>query len=73
MTVLSCISFSKAFCIKYSFSGSLNAVASSNTMIGASLIIALAIAILCRSPPERCIPCVPTTVSYPFGNLEIKS
>ena len=37
----------------YSFSGSLNAVASSRTIMGASFTIALAMAIRWRSPPER--------------------
>ena len=38
------------------FSGSILAVASSNMIIGASLNIALAIDILCLSPPERLVP-----------------
>ena len=62
ITVLPCISFSKAFWIRYSFSGSLNAVASSSTMMGESLIMARAMAIRWRSPPERWMPLEPTTV-----------
>jgi hypothetical protein len=36
-------------------------------MIDESLSIALAIDILCFSPPDKCPPPSPTTVSYPFG------
>mmetsp|Transcript_21493 Transcript_21493/g.60511 ORF Transcript_21493/g.60511 Transcript_21493/m.60511 type:complete len:136 (+) Transcript_21493:115-522(+) len=48
-------------------------VASSKMSIDGFLIIALAIAIRCFSPPERRTPFSPTCVSYPSGNLEIKS
>ena len=40
-------------CITDSFSGSVNAVASSKITIGLSFNIALAIAMRCLSPPER--------------------
>ena len=42
-------------------------------MIGASLRIALAIDILCFSPPDSVEPPSPTTVSYPSLRLVIKS
>ena len=59
--------------IRCSFSGSMLAVASSRIMIGASFRIALAMEILCFSPPERVPPPSPIMVSYPLGSAMIKS
>ena len=56
-----------------SFSGSVNAVASSKMMTGASFKMARAIDIRCFSPPERFAPPYPTFVSYPSGSADIKS
>lgn len=53
MTVFPRSSSSRAFCIRYSFSASANAVASSNSTTGAFFKIARARAIRCISPPER--------------------
>ena len=50
--ILLAFSFSRLFRILFSFSGSAKAVASSNRRIGASFKNALAIEILCASPPE---------------------
>ena len=47
---------------KCSFSGSTLEVASSKIMIGASFKIALAMDILCFSPPDKVEPPSPTTV-----------
>ena len=55
-------------CILSSFSGSVNAVASSRRTIGASLRIALAIDMRWRSPPERAPPASPAGVSIPCGS-----
>ena len=52
MTVLFSINFDKAFFMITSFSGSIYEVASSSMTIGESFNIALAIDILCLSPPE---------------------
>jgi len=46
-------------------------VASSKKSISGFLIIALAIATLCCSPPESTIPLSPTRVSYPSGSFFI--
>ena len=48
-------------------------VASSSIIIGASLRIALAIEILCFSPPDNVDPPSPTTVLYPSLRLVINS
>ena len=45
-----------------SFSGSVYAVASSRMTMGASFIMARAMAMRWRSPPDRCPPAPPTTV-----------
>ena len=42
-------------------------------MIGESLSMALAMDILCFSPPDKCPPPSPTTVSYPSGRAFINS
>ena len=54
-------------------SASRELVASSNSSIGAFRSIARAMAIRCRSPPDKVVPLSPTTVSYPSGRLIIKS
>ena len=48
-------------------------VGSSKRIIGASCKKALAIPILCFSPPDKFPPNSPTFESYPFGRLIIKS
>ena len=48
-------------------------VASSNSNIFGFLTRALAIATLCFCPPDNWVPLSPTSVSYPCGNLLIKS
>ena len=69
ITVLPLISFWKACCNSYSFSGSAAAEASSIMTIFAFFRIALAMAILCTSPPERYTPFAPMTVISRWGNL----
>lgn len=56
--VFSLVSASTALISSLSFSGSVYAAASSRITIGAFFSMALAMEILCRSPPERC-PAVP--------------
>lgn len=53
----------------FSFFQSKAEVASSRINIEGFLRKALEKAILCFSPPESLLPCVPTTVSSPFSNL----
>lgn len=65
ITVLPCIKELIAYCISTSFSGSKEAVASSNKITGASFNIARAIEILCFSPPDKVHPPSPIIVSYP--------
>mmetsp|Transcript_503 Transcript_503/g.542 ORF Transcript_503/g.542 Transcript_503/m.542 type:complete len:114 (-) Transcript_503:1382-1723(-) len=48
-------------------------VASSNSKIFGSRIIALAIAILCFCPPDSCDPLAPALVSNLSGRFSIKS
>ena len=48
-------------------------VDSSRITIGASFSIALAMEIRCLSPPDRCPPAPPTTVSNPFSSCMINS
>ena len=62
-----------AFLISNSLSASREAVASSSNTIGASLSIALAIDILCFSPPDKVDPPSPTIVSYLSSNFSINS
>mmetsp|Transcript_5558 Transcript_5558/g.7233 ORF Transcript_5558/g.7233 Transcript_5558/m.7233 type:complete len:109 (+) Transcript_5558:526-852(+) len=67
MTVLPFITVSIA-CFKWnSLSESRALVASSNTIIGGSFNIVLAMATLCFCPPERPLPRCPTSVSRPSG------
>jgi hypothetical protein len=61
------------FLISSSLSASRDAVASSNKIIGASFNIALAIDILCFSPPDNVDPPSPTIVSYLLERLSINS
>ena len=56
-----------------SFSASSDAVASSRRITGASFKSALAIEILCLSPPDSAEPFSPITVLYPLGSLSINS
>ncbi len=48
-------------------------MASSRITIGAFFRMALAMEILCFSPPERCLPASPAEVSHPFPNRLINS
>ena len=73
MVVFPCVKKPTAFCILFSVSASREDVASSSNMIGLFLIIALAIEILCFSPPDNLIPFSPIIVSYLFGSLSINS
>ena len=73
MMVLFLVSSSIAFCRRSSFSGSTLAVASSRITMGASFNIALAMLILCFSPPERDAPPSPITVLYPSGSASMNS
>ena len=52
----------------FSFSGSTLDVASSKIMMGASFNIALAIEILCFSPPDRDAGIVPDGIRVPSGD-----
>jgi len=61
------------FCSLSSFSGSVKAVASSRITTGAFFKMALAMAILCFSPPDNFPPASPAWVSYPLLRLRIKS
>ncbi len=69
ITVFPLINDLNAFCISYSFSGLVDADASSIIIIFASFNIARAIAILCFSPTERFVPLLPITVFSRLGNL----
>ena len=63
------ISFCKASCTKRSDSLSSAEVASSKIKIGASLYKALAMASLCRCPPESWLALCPSSVSIPCGSV----
>lgn len=62
MTVRPAMSLDRAACTCDSHSVSSDAVASSRRIIGASFRMALAIEILCLSPPESFAPFSPMTV-----------
>ena len=73
ITVLFSISLFRLSWIFFSLSTSRLAEISSKISIGASLRNALAIEILCLSPPESSAPFSPIAVSKPSGSLSIKS
>ena len=62
-----------ASCIFFSVSASNDEVASSNNIIGLFLSIALAIEILCFSPPDNLTPSSPIKVSYLLGKFSMNS
>mmetsp|Transcript_7986 Transcript_7986/g.22102 ORF Transcript_7986/g.22102 Transcript_7986/m.22102 type:complete len:298 (+) Transcript_7986:3151-4044(+) len=64
---------SSAACTRRSFSVSSAEVASSRMRIGGLRSAALAIATRCFCPPESLLFLPPTTVSYPSGNVAMKS
>ncbi len=70
---MSTTSLDRAFWTLLSDSVSSEAVASSMMMIGASFSIALAMDILCLSPPESLLPFSPITVPYPSGRADTNS
>ena len=59
--------------MRSSFSGSVKAVASSSTTMGASFRMARASAMRWHSPPARYTPRAPTTVSSPCGSFATMS
>ena len=67
-TVLPRITSAMASFIFSSFSGSMKAVASSSTTIGAFFKIARAREMRCRSPPESILPPSPAMVWMPFSS-----
>lgn len=73
MAVRPSMSFHRASWINTSLSESRALVASSSTKIGASLIIARAIAIRWRWPPDNLTPRSPTKVSYLLGSWSMNS
>ena len=72
-TVFPAVSSLSACWMRYSFSGSAYAVASSSTMMGAFFRMARARAILYRSPPDRYVPSVPIFVFSPSGRRSMIS
>ena len=68
-TVLFFVSSFKDSWIYFSFSTSKEAAISSNKIISAFFKNALAIEILCLSPPDKFDPFSPIRVFYPIGSL----